>query len=533
MRSPPSRPMDTRLRLVLPLVAAAVAVAAERNSYRGDLMLVLGDGVVGILLVTCGVIAWDRRPQSRVGILMVIAGFTWFAGNFGAIAVYLHRGPLVHLHISYPTGRLRRRLAQATVAGAYVHAVIEPVARTDVVTLALAVLVAVAALDIFLRTSGTARRAGIPALVAALTFAGVLALGAIQRLAEWDADEQVLWLYNVVVAFLILVLLIDLLRGRWADAVVSALVVDLGERSDTQTLADELGRALGDRSLVLGYWLPEESRYVDDAGRPLELPEPGSNRVVTPIPSGGQPVAVLVHDAAVLDDSGLLDSVAAAARLAVSNARLQAEVRARVLELAASRRRVIEAADAQRRRLEQELHNGAGQRLEAVTRYLASLRAHTGERASQQVADVEAELAVARKELRDFAHGVYPRALSEGGLAPALQELADRSGLPVECDISADRLPDEVEAAVYFVCSEALANVGKHAGATKATINVARMRDRLRITISDDGRGGADPSKGSGLRGLRDRVEALDGRLTVQSPDGGGTRVKATIPVHT
>ncbi len=524
--------MGTRLRLVLPLVATAVAVAAAWNSYLEDVILVLGDGLVGILLVTCGVIAWDRRPQSRVGLLMVIAGFTWFAGNFAAIAVYLHRGPLVHLHISYPTGRLRRRLAQATVVGAYVHAVIEPVARNDVVTLALAVLVAVAALDIFLRTSGTARRAGIPALVAALTFAAILALGAIQRLADWDADKQVLWSYNIVVALLVLVLLVDLLRGRWADAVISDLIVDLGERSDTHTLADELGRALGDRSLVLGYWLPEESRYVDDAGRPLELPEPGSDRVVTPIASGGEPVAVLVHDAAVLDDSGLLDSVAAAARLAVSNARLQAEVRARVVELAASRRRVIEAADAQRRRLEQELHDGVGRRLDAVTQSLARVRAHTGERASQQVADVEAEFADARIELSDFAHGVYPRSLSEGGLAPALQELADRAGLPVKCDISVERLPDAVEAAVYFVCSEALANVAKHAGATKATIDVARMRDRLQITISDDGRGGADPSKGSGLRGLRDRVEALDGRLSVQSPANGGTRVEAAIPVH-
>jgi hypothetical protein len=339
-----------QLRLALFPAAVTLAVAAEWVAYRpGDLALVVADAVVGLVLVGCGVIAWQRRSQSRVGPLMALAGFTWFAGTLWQGALYWHRGPLVHLHISYPTGRLRRRLAQATVIAAYVDAAVEPIARNDVLTLVLAGLVAVAAADVFLRASGTARRAGIPAFAAALAFAGVLALGAVERLARWDAAREVLWTYDIVIACLAVVLLVDLLHGRWAEAVVADLVVDLGKRPDTQTLRNELGQALGDRSLVLGYWLPEEGRYVDDAGREVELPEREAGRAVTPIAQGGEPVAVLVQDQAVLEDPALVEAVASAARLAVSNARLQAEVRARVLEVAASRRRIVEAAGRWRR----------------------------------------------------------------------------------------------------------------------------------------------------------------------------------------
>ena len=520
------------LRLALLPCAVGLAVAAEWASYEAsDPALVVADGVVGLVLVTCGVIAWERRGESRVGPLMVLSGYTWFAGNFWAQLLYLHRGPLVHLHISYPTGRLRRRLAQATVAAAYIDAAVEPIARNDVVTLVLAALVATAAADVFMRASGTARRAGIPALAAALAFACVLGLGAVQRLAGWDADREALWAYDVVIACLAVTLLVDLLRGRWAEAVVADLVVDLGKRADTRTLRDELGRALGDRSLVLGYWLSEEGRYVDDAGYTVELPHPGAARAVTPISHGGEPIAVLVHDPAVLEDTTLVEAVASAARIAVSNARLQAEVQARVLELAASRRRIVEAADAQRRRLEGELREGAEQRLARIERLLAQAHEAADQRALEQLTAIEGELRGARAELRDFAQGIHPRALAEGGLGAALPDLAGRAGIPVELDISVGTLPAAVEAAVYFVCAEALANVAKHAEASSVTISVSPSRGRLFLTLLDDGVGGADPGKGSGLRGLADRVEALGGQLSVRSPMGGGTRLDATIPV--
>jgi signal transduction histidine kinase len=520
------------LRLALLLGAVALAVAAEWVSYEaGDLALVVADAVVGLVLVTCGVVAWELRGESRVGPLMVLSGYTWFAGNLWAQLLFLHRGPLVHLHISYPTGRLRRRLAQTTVAAAYIDAAIEPIARNDVLTLVLATLVATAATDAFLRASGTARRAGIPALAAALAFACVLALGAVERLAGWDAHREVLWAYDIVIACLAVVLLVDLLRGRWAEAVVADLVVDLGKRADTLTLRDELGRALGDRSLVLGYWLPEEGRYVDDAGHTVELPHPGAARAVTPISHGGEPLAVLVHDPAVLEDTTLVEAVASAARIAVSNARLQAEVQARVVELAASRRRIVVAADAQRRRLEGELREGAEQRLARVERLLAQAHEAADQGAGEQLTEIEGELRGARAELRDFAQGIHPSALTEGGLREALPELAGRAGIPVELDVSVGTLPPAVEAAVYFACAELLANVAKHAEASIVTISISQSSGRLSLTLADDGVGGADPGKGSGLRGLADRVEALDGQLSVRSPLGGGTRLDATIPV--
>jgi signal transduction histidine kinase len=520
------------LRLGLLLGGVILASAAEWVSYEaGDLALVVADGVVGLVLVTCGVVAWERRGESRVGPLMVLSGYTWFAGNLWSQLLYLHRGPLVHLHISYPTGRLRRRLAQVTVAAAYVDAVVEPLARNDVLTLVLAALVATAALDGYLRSSGTARRAGIPALAAALAFAGVLAFGAVERLGGWDADRAALWAYDIVIASLAVTLLVDLLRGRWAEAVVADLVVDLGKQADTRTLRDELGRALGDRSLVLGYWLPEEGRYVDDAGRPVELSESGAGRALTPIAHDGNPVAVLVHDEAVLEDQALVEAVASAARIAVSNARLQAEVRARVVELAASRRRIVEAADVQRRRLERELREGAERRLARVGRLLAEVHEAADERAGAQLTEIEGEFRGARAELRDFAQGIHPSALTEGGLGAALPELARRAGMPVELEISVGTLLPAVEAAVYFVCAEALANAAKHAEASSVTISVSQSHGRLSLALVDDGVGGADPGKGSGLRGLADRVEALGGKLSVRSPLGGGTRLDATIPV--
>jgi signal transduction histidine kinase len=521
------------LRLALLLGAVGLAFVAESVTYEaGDLALVVADAVVGLVLVTCGVVAWERRGESRVGPLMVLSGYTWFAGNLWTQLLYLHRGPLVHLHISYPTGRLRRRLAQVTVTAAYVDALAITLARNDVLTLGLASLVAGTALEGFLRASGTARRAGIPALAAALAFATVLAFGAVERLAGWDADREALWAYDIVIACLAIVLLVDLLRGRWAEAVVADLVVDLGEQADTRTLRDELGGALGDRSLVLGYWLAEEGRYVDDAGRPVELPKPGAGRAVTPLASDGEPVAVLVHDEAVLEDQALVEAVASAARMAVSNVRLQAEVRARVVDLAASRRRIVDAADAQRRRLERELREGAERRLAEVASLLAEARQDAHESAALTVSEVEDEVRAARAELRDFAQGIHPSALTEGGLSAALRELVSRAGLPVELELSVSRLNPAVEAAVYFLCSEALANAAKHAQATRMTIGVTQAGSHVVVLVADDGIGGADPAGGSGLRGLADRIEALEGRLSVESLPHHGTRLRAEIPVE-
>lgn len=518
----------TGLAVLLAGLGLGVAAAWTANDTLGA-GLAGADLAVGGVLLTCGFTATRRRPASRTGLLMTASGLTWFLGTLAAPALFLHRGPLVHLHLSYPTGRVPTRFATAVVAVAYVVAVVEPLARNDALTLTLSGLVALAAVQVFVGTSGPARKAGGPALFAALAFAGVLALGALGRLAGWSSDA-ILWTYDIVIACVVVGLLVDLLRERWSDAVVTGLVVDLGAPADAVTLRARLAQALGDPSLVLGYRLPDAARFVDDTGQPVELPEPGSGRAATAIDDHGEPLAVLVHDDGLLADRRLLDSAAAAARIAVANVRLQAEARARADELEASRRRIVEAGDAQRRKVEEALRLGAERRLDAVAALLAEARTTTASADGEAIGALEADLDAARKELREFAHGVHPAVLSESGLMPALEMLADRSAVPVVLTGGVGRLPGAVEAALYFVCSEALANVAKHASASRVSIEVRRERDGVIAAISDDGAGGAAIGSGSGLRGLADRVEALGGRLWLESPPGGGTRLTVEIP---
>jgi len=218
--------------------------------------------------------------------------------------------------------------------------------------------------------------------------------------------------------------------------------------------------------------------------------------------------------------------------LAVANARLQAEVRARVAELTASRRRIIEAGDAQGRELARELSQGPERRLDVVERLLDDASGQLTGPERDGLTDVQRELRNARAELRNFAQGIRQLSLSEGGLAVAVPRLAERVPIPVSLLVNVDRLPPAVEAAAYFVCSEALTNVVKHASATSASIVIGLRNGEVVVEISDDGVGGADTSRGSGLRGLSDRVEALGGELTVQRLEVGGTEVTAVIPTQ-
>ena len=258
----------------------------------------------------------------------------------------------------------------------------------------------------------------------------------------------------------------DLLWGRWTQAAITGLVVDLGEVEQGGTLQAKLARVVGDPSLVVAYRLPGAAGYVDEAGRPVALPAAGGARTITYLHEGDRQIGALVHDAAVLDDPVLVNAVAAAAGVAVANARLQAEVRARVAEVEASRRRIVEAGDAERRRLERELREGAERRLAHVTELLADR--------GPPVADLRRELQSTRAALAEFARGVHPRTLTQSGLAAALTELGELSPVPVQLHVQEERLAPTVEAAVYFVCSEALANVAKHAKASQVGVRVER-----------------------------------------------------------
>jgi signal transduction histidine kinase len=505
------------------------------------------DLTVGWTLIACGLLAWSRRPQNRVGLLIGLTGFAWFFGTLagsriggvaavGAALLFVHRGPLCHAIIGYPRGPALDRLSMVMVAVAYGYAAAAPLARNDAVTIVVIFLVLAATIRGYALAAGPGRRARVTAIAAAAALAVPLAGGGVARLigAGPGVEQAVPWGYGAVLVLIAAGFLADMVRGRWAQAVVTRLVVDLGAGTGTGTLQARLAHALGDRSLAIAYWLPEASGYVDESGNPVVLPGAGSGKAVTVIEQQGERIAALVHDAAVLDDPGLIDAVASAARIALANVQLRAKVRRQVAELDASRRRILVAREAQRRRLQQELRAGAGERLKEVEELvhlgLQGARAAPDGAVAARLEDARRGLDAAQSELQELAAGIHPAVLTERGFGPALSCLAERAPVPVRLAVPARRLPAVIETAVYFICSEALTNVGKYAHASRADVAVRMEGDLVTVLVADDGVGGADPSAGSGLKGLADRVEALGGRFLVESPAGGGTRLLAEIP---
>lgn len=295
-----------------------------------------------------------------------------------------------------------------------------------------------------------------------------------------------------------------------------------------------LAERLGDRSLSIAYWLPEREIFVDDAGRQVELPDPGSGRAWTAVDRGGVRLAAIIHDAELDASPELVSAAASAAALAIDNERLKAELRARVEELRLSRLRIVEAADDARRRIERNLHDGAQQQLVALALDLRMLKARLGDSGLASTVDELGEkLALALAELREFARGIHPAFLSERGVGAAVEALVARSPLDVDATVELDqRLPPAVEAAAYFVVSEGLTNVARYAGTSNATVRVSMQDGEVVVVVADDGKGGAVVEGGTGLRGLVERLAVLDGRLEVTSPPGGGTRLEAHIPIE-
>ena len=535
-----------RLRMAAWLAGLALGLSAEWLARSGQGLFATGaDLAVGWTLIGCGLIGSSRRPDSRVGVLLTLTGFAWFLGTLagsriepvaalGTALLFLHRGPLCHAIVGYPAGRPVGRLDTVVVLVCYVYAASAPLARNDVVTIGVACLVLAVTIRGYVRAAGPDRRARVTAIAAAAALALALAGGSVARLAGAGAGPAVLWGYEAVLVLIAVGFLADSLFGGWAQAAVTKLVVDLGGDSQTGTLRARLAHALGDRSLSIAYWLPEASGYVDERGNRIELPAAGSAKAVTVVEHEGERIAALVHDTAVLDDPSLVDSVALAARIALSNVQLQADVRRRVGELENSRRRVLEAGDAQRRRIQQQLQVRAGQRLARVQEFLdlavqeadASLNQATAARLQAARKD----LTEAQTDLQELAAGIHPAILTEQGLGPALASLAGRAPVPIRLAVPSQRLPAALETAVYFICSEALANVAKHARAAHVDIRVQSQGDLVTVLIADDGVGGASLLAGSGLKGVADRVEALGGQLVVDSPAGAGTRLVAEIP---
>ena len=565
----------------------AIAAAALLCGV-GDVLLVLGSEhfpdpgvwavfgpVVGWSFVGTGLYAWRRRPESRFGLLMVLAGFAWFLGPLFAsddplvftLGIMLSGlwGPVFgHLLLSFPTGRLRTRARRRVVAASYVLVPLAPlpallVSEADVVindcrggcprnvllvsedavlsdaalaygavvTLGLC-LVAVGMLVRQWRAAAAPeRRSLVPLFAAGGT---MLALVAAYAVTQVDA---LLWLAFAAFAATPFAFLAGLARADVSGSRgVRMLMAQLGDMPGRADLRGSLAQALGDPALELAFWAPELGRYVDADGSPVELPrEDDPSRTATEIRHQGARVAAVVHDRA--QDPDTVRAAGAAAALLLDNQRLDAELRARLVELDASRARIVEAGDAARRRIERDLHDGAQARLVALALTLRLTRMRTPEDADTAALldTCIDELRLSLDELRDLARGIHPAVLSDRGLAPAVRAVASRATVPVDVvSTPLGRLPAAVETAAYFVVSEALTNVSKYACAAHATVRVERSDGRLLVDVSDDGIGGAVAGEGSGLRGLSDRVAALSGTLEVTSPPGGGTRLHAELP---
>jgi signal transduction histidine kinase len=567
------------------VLAAAMIFGAIHNQVLPADQAAAGY-VAAFVAVTIGVVAWRVRPESRAGLLLAAIPFAGMlsdlshvfqtsrlAVTIGLATSWLAAPLIAQVVLSYPSGRLSTRLDRVAVATAWLLAAAyglvfalfysprSPVDEeiwscprcaipyTHVAWLNLigfdrdfnrvVLVVALVLLGLLvrklLRASPGGRRVVLPLAVAGSFIVVEFTVQMILYGHAVNSWTHPTWFWIVQVAMLSVpaALAVGLIWEGGGRGALAGLVVAL-ERTPPGAVRDALARTLGDPSLELALWLPERTSYVDATGAPITLPSPASGRAVTTLGPADGPVAALIHDPVLLERRGLLAAAGAAAGLALENERLQAELRAQLAELRASRARIVSAGDEERRRLERDLHDGAQQRLLSLGLALQLARAKLDpdvNGAAELLSEADAELRGALDELRELARGIHPAVLTEQGLAAALRSLAHHSPVPVTiAAVPAERVPAPAEAAAYFLVSEALANVAKHARATRVRISVARADRSLLVDVDDDGVGGADPSHGSGLRGLADRVYALDGRLQLQSSPGSGTHLHAEIP---
>src|SRR6266540_5945106 len=568
------------LRLVLWPAGSALGVfslaIARDNPTFSFAGTSLGGGVAllgaGWALLAGGLAFWGRRPGNAVGPILVAASVAWFVAEWDnpsigsavgftiGLALYAACPPFVAwAMLAYPSGRLAswgERLAiGVTLAGAVLVLGLLPALFFDpaaagcaqcpenglVVSdepglfddlnrvgvhlgLAWSLLVIAMAVWRLVRSSAAKRRVVAPLLLAGGVYLGLVAstFGASldRGLVGSGELQRRLWFGQAgALAALALAVGWGLVSARRTRSSLARLVVELSESAPAGGLGEALARSLGDPELEIAYLVGEE-RYADARGRTVDLASVDV-RAATPLLRDGRPLAVLLHRTDLVENPQLIDEVASAARLGLENERLQAEVRAQLEDLRASRARIVEAGDAERRRLERDLHDGAQQRLVGFSLALRLLRTQLGTHQDQKFArrldEADAELHRAVAELRELAHGIYPAVLSDEGLAAAVEALAE--GAPAPLGIGAmpqERFPAAVETAAYLVVAEA-------AKAGAARVSAARRDGVLLVEVEAE----AEPD---GLVELEDRVSALDGRVAVERAPGGGVRIRAEIP---
>jgi signal transduction histidine kinase len=570
----PRIPAFALLLVGLAIGALTFALVRSEPGYAlvdDSLALALAELGAGCALITVGTVSWLKRPESPFGALLAVAGIGWFLAEWNSpevgfslgftigVALYVVAPALIaHAALSYPDGHLSSGIDRLGVAFAYLGALgllgvlpalfFDPdaagcaqcpgnlllvhgsVGRFDDlnqvgIDLGLGWSVAVAALLMlrFVRSTEALRKLAWPVLVAGTAYMLAVAADFAHSLDRGflsnDATEVDLRLVQAgSLVALSLGVAWGWLRARKTRSEVARLVLELAHSPPPGGLRDALAEMLGDPTLELAYLLAD-GNLVDHSGRAVSL-----RGDVTPLVRDGREVALLGHRPGLLDDPGLAQEVAAAARLGLDNERLRAEARAQLADLRASRARVIATGDAERQRLERDLHDGAQQQLVGLALSLRVARSGLGPDADrallERIDEAGGELRIALAELRELANGIFPVVLADEGLAAALEAMSETAAIPIEIAQVLDRRFDApVEVAAYFAVSEAL----RRGAASGLTVRSAVRDGRLVVEVDGDGL----PER---LPEVEDRVGALDGSIEHVRGPGGRATVMVEIP---
>jgi signal transduction histidine kinase len=566
------------------LVGAWWAVAVDLKELPfpedADPYTIFGDLGVGLLLQWTGLLAWRRAGTGRTGPLLYLAGVLWFIGSgvpepFGWLTFPfrgLYEPVLVAVVLGFPDGRITRSVDRALVGSLLIvfgircllrnigfdpQGYFGPDAWTNpfllfwnedlwhtaedaviVVSGICGLALAVVCITRWRRASGPARRTLTPVLISGLAIAPLLGWTAlttpVNSFGLWMPDPIVqIWLQFTLRAVVPVAILVGIVRLGTARTALADLLLELDAGVPVGGLEAAMRRQLHDPSIRLLF--PRDGdRLVDSVGTPTNLEAMGPDDSVTRVDdASGSAIAYIVHDRALGEDPEYLRAVGTAARLSLENERLQAEVRAQLLEVRELSTRLVEASDSERRRVERDLHDGAQQRLVTLALRLRLARDRTMAHDAALIGmltEASMELEAALAELRELARGIHPASLVTSGLRGALTTLAERSAVPVTLHLAADGCGETVNVTAYFVVAEALTNTARHAAATAIFVETELREGKLLVTVRDDGIGGASLASGNGLAGLRDRVVAVGGSLEVESPGGNGTTVRASVP---
>jgi signal transduction histidine kinase len=537
------------------------------SAFAGAAELAAGYALLGV-----GFVTWMRSRQARLGAILVAASFAWFLVEWNnpaagsafvftiGLVLYAAAAPLAaHAMLAYPDGRVAwwpGRLGltlgyagSVLVLGLLVAAVFDPAAegcaqcprnlllvgggsggtygslnRAGIyLGLTWSLLVILLAAGDLVRATPARRRLAAPVVIAGCAYLGLVAAGFAHSLHRGflgnDGLDRRLWLGEAAaLCILSLAVAWAWVRAGRTRSTLAGLVIELAESPPPGGLRDVLAGVLHDPSLRLAYPLAD-GRLADARCRAVEL-----TGEVTPIVRGGQRVALLSHRPGLLAEPALAEEVAATARLALENERLQAEAWSQLEDLRASRARIVQSGDAERRRLVRDLHDGAQQRLVTLALALRLARTQLGPDLDPALAErldqAEDELRAALADLRELAQGIFPVILAEEGLSAAVEALAEAGPAPLEITaLPGERLSSPAEAAAYFVVSEAVRQ------ATASTLKVSAVRCDSRLVVEVEG-----DSAPTEIIGLQDRVGALDGSVTVVRGPSGRATIRAEIP---